>query len=119
MPKAYLAHHVAAQEQVHAIVAEAVAEERDVIWDQTNLSVERRAEALALAGDHTTIAVAVEAPWSVIIKRVKDRRKATGKDIPVGVLEKQHDLYRRPHFDEGFDHVVLVKHPGPKVERIA
>lgn len=84
----------------------------DIIWDQTNLTWEERETRLSRFDGYDLIAIAFEAPASVLDARLKAREAETGKHIPPDVVLAQRAAYMRPHFDEGFDEIVLVTPKG-------
>lgn len=118
--ESYLAHRDTVQADVHEALHAAIAANKDIIWDQTNLSVEIRTQRLAMLPDsYERTALAFEAPLGVLHDRVAARRKDTGKHIPSQVLIAQFEAYERPHFDEGFDHVSVMRFPGPEIIKVA
>lgn len=114
--EAYVAWAPKAQAEVLSMADFAIAEGIDVIWDQTNLTVAQRAERCAafFEADYEVIAVAFEAPHSVLKTRIAERDAAAGKTIPSSVLETMGATYRRPTEDEGFDHIVVITPDGAK-----
>jgi predicted kinase len=92
----------------------------DLIWDQTNLSYKKRLRALEMIPDtYEFIAVAFEAPEDLLFERVAKREQITRKHIPEDVLKGQIASYERPHFDEGFDSIFVVRAPENTIERIS
>ena len=111
-------------EEIDAIVQEQVRDAvhagNDVIWDQTNLTPERRRQCLDFFdASYTTIGIGFEAPFGVILDRVSSRKIDTRKSIPLDVLHTQNADWRLPHFDEGFDHVFIMRFPGAQMIRVA
>lgn len=101
-------------------LAEAIANRQDIIWDQTNLTADiRRARLEQIPHDYETTAIGFEAPLGVLLDRVSARNQETGKYIPPDVVAKQFETYERPHFDEGFDHVFMIKAPGQDFVKVA
>lgn len=107
--EAYVAHAGAVREAIRAEAREAFGAGRDVLWDQTNLTREVRAELLALVPEHyRRVAVAFEAPDALLADRLAERAERTGKTIPENVLKAQKDAYLRPDRDEGFCEIQVM-----------
>lgn len=105
---AYLDNKHTAKAIIETTLAEATGAGLDVIWDQTNLTAEIRRTILAMIPDeYERIAIAFEAPLSLLLDRAWEREQQTGKHVPSAVITSQHGGYERPHFDEGFDHVFV------------
>lgn len=87
---------------------DAIENECDIYWDQTNLSKEsRRRKLQRFAGKgYRKIAVVCEAPtkeeWEVRLER-------EGKTIPDDVMNKMIDSFEMPTLDEGFDEIIRLK----------
>lgn len=80
---------------------------RDVIWDQTNLSVKSRAAKLAMVPEgYKKIAYVILPPSEEEHQRRLDSRK--GKLIPPGVIEHMKSQYEPPTTAEGFDEAVFI-----------
>jgi predicted kinase len=112
--EAYVQWATKAQAEVLSMAEFAISEGIDVVWDQTNLTQAQRAERAApfFAADYEVIAVAFEAPQSVLKERIAARASAMGKTIPSSVLETMGKTYQRPDENEGFDHIVVVTPQG-------
>jgi predicted kinase len=109
---AYVKWAPQAQEEVLSMAAYAADAGIDVVWDQTNLTRDQRADRMDIFPDTTTfIAVAFEAPDDILA----DRLEQAGKDIPQHILDGMKAAYERPDHDEGFENVVLITPSGTKV----
>lgn len=87
---------------------EALKKDQDVIWDQANLTFDERRQRVDMAPDHyEKIAIAFETDADVLVTR-NDARKATGRNLPQPFLDALAQDYVRPHFDEGFDKIVVI-----------
>ena len=105
-------HIAESRTRIDDILEEAISQNRDVIWDQTSLTFEMREGRLHNTPHHyDKIAVAFETDWDTLMQR-NDARKPYGRDIPIEILEGMFNDYERPHFDEGFDHVILITNNG-------
>lgn len=110
--EAYVKWAAQAQEEVLNMASYASEHGIDVIWDQTNLTRDQRADRMDIFPDTSTfIAVAFEAPDDILA----DRLEQAGKDIPQHILDEMKAAYDRPDHDEGFESVVLVTPKGTKV----
>jgi predicted kinase len=97
-----------AEALLYDTVKEALLEDADIVWDQTNLSKKSRAKKLAMIPDtYQKIAVYFHKPsdeeWE---RRLVSR---PGKTIPKEVLKRMAATIEEPSFDEGFDVIILVK----------
>jgi predicted kinase len=80
---------------------------KDIIWDQTNLSLRGRREKLDMVmGSYEKIAVVFKTPDD-IAERLK-RREAKGKVIPVKVFDAMVMGYEPPTRFEGFSQIIEV-----------
>lgn len=83
---------------------DAVNSNRNILWDQTNLSAKKRRGILQQVPDeyHKT-AVAFEVPDDELKRRLRRRENETGKSIPPEVIKSMAKSYDRPSKSEGFD----------------
>jgi len=79
------------------------ANNKDVIWDQTNLTAKSRAAKLAMLPDYYKIAVVFKTPDADEHKRRLDGRP--GKSIPEGVLKSMAANLQLPTEAEGFKEI--------------
>jgi predicted kinase len=118
--EAYPLHRREAERRLSRQVREVLAHGGNVVWDQTNLLRSARARRLALIpDDYERIAVVLEAPFSVLVRRIRDREAAGGRHIPREVLRRQIREMERPDYDEGFDRIILrrIGHPAPHLRQ--
>lgn len=109
---AYVKWAPQAQEEVLNMAAHAADAGIDVIWDQTNLTRDQRADRMDIFPETTTfIAVAFEMPDNILNERLEQ----AGKDIPKHILDGMKSAYMRPDHDEGFESVVIISQNGTKV----
>lgn len=88
-------------------VRQAIEDERDVYWDQTNLTETSRKRKLALFPDsYEKIAVVAFPP---VLKEWEKRLAREGKTIPDHILENMQGSYEIPTEDEGFDRIIKIK----------
>lgn len=115
--ESFARHRDAAMAAVAADQSDAFARGAHVIRDQTHLTAEVRRERLAEVPDsYTRIAIAFEAPLDTLYARLSRRAAETGKHIPETVLHEQVACYTRPHFDEGWDKVLLKTPDMPDLQ---
>ena len=97
-----------AEKTMYRNVASAVADDYDIIWDQTNLTRKTRAKKLILIPDHyEKIAVVFQTPED-LWERLIHRESAEGKSIPEEVVHNMIDTMEYPELDEGFNKVLYV-----------
>lgn len=84
-------------------VSDAVDAGKDIIWDQTSVSVASRKKKFNVLKGYTMIAVVFHTPeageWQ---RRINSR---PGKHIPAHVLESMANSFEMPTLEEGFDQV--------------
>lgn len=88
----------------------AIKEEKNIIWDQTNLSKKKRKGILKRINDrYYKIAINFDVPDSVLEERLEHRSKLDGKTIPRHVLENMISSYDPITKDEGFDKIIDIR----------
>lgn len=88
---------------------EAVNNDENIIWDQTNLSPKKRRGILQQVPRHyRKIAVAFEVTDQELEDRLSRREKETGKHIPPKVIKDMAQSYVPPTKQEGFDEVIFA-----------
>ena len=80
-------------------IKKAISEGRDVLWDQTNLTVKSRRAKMAKLPGYQFAAVVFEKPPEEIWEKNLDR---PGKVIPSRILLQMERSYQAPTKDEGF-----------------
>lgn len=80
-------------------IKKAISEGRDVLWDQTNLTVKSRKAKMPMLPGYQFEAVVFEKPAQDIWERNLNR---PGKAIPKRVLDQMERSYQAPSKDEGF-----------------
>ena len=97
---------VATSQAKHALL-DAVAQNKDIILDQTNTTAKSRAAKLAAIPDHyRKVAVFFPTPAAKELERRLASRP--GKHIPWNILQGMISQLEAPTTDEGFDEVVVV-----------
>ena len=103
----FAAHSKAAEKAMYTKLAQAVKDRKDILWDQTNLTIKSRMKKLAMIpDDYDKIAVIFKNPDHDELRRRLDSRP--GKDIPMPIIRNMINSYQPPHDSEGFDKVINV-----------
>lgn len=90
---------------------EALATDKDIIIDKTNMSKKSRAKTLDLINKSDWMLVAIDfsqVPIGEIKKRLIKREKETGKHIPEEVVDKMIASYEAPTREEGFNYIIYT-----------
>jgi len=99
-----------ASKEMDARLRKAVSENKNIIWDQTNVTVKTRGRKLKqFPSTYRKTAVFFDVENDVVDKRLKEREEATGKHIRNDVLWSMRNGIVSPNKDEGFDEIVVVK----------
>lgn len=92
-----------AVEMMTADVIKAREAGKDIIWDQTSVSVKSRVKKFNMLRDYHAIAVVFRTPpSSELMKRLASR---PGKNIPWGVVSSMINNWEDPTEDEGFKEI--------------
>ena len=75
----------------------------DIIWDQTSTTVKSRIRKFRMLPDYEHIAVVLETPTRLELKRRLDSRP--GKEIPDVVIEGMLASFEMPTLEEGFKEI--------------
>lgn len=106
----------AATESMNALLEDAIKEQKDIIWDQTNLNVKKRQNIInrMKANDYNIRCICLMPPVTpqtfVEWKRRLDSRP--GKTIPQHVLANMIETYVIPTIEEGFDMISFYNMHG-------
>jgi predicted kinase len=86
---------------------EAVKNNENIVWDQTNLSKKKRRGILQQIPDHYRVVAVV----FILPERVRSERAAqrTGKSIPDHVMKSMTKSYNPVTKDEGFDKIIEIR----------
>ena len=76
---------------------------KDIIWDQTSMSIKSRKRKFQMLRDYEHIAVVFKTPEPDELKRRLDSRP--GKNIPDHVMKSMMDNYDIPTEEEGFKEI--------------
>jgi predicted kinase len=93
--------------QLHEDLEYAMQNGKDIIWDQTNLTLRGRREKLdKVMGSYEKIAVVFKTPDDIAERLMK--RESTGKIIPVSIFTSMKNTYEPPTRFEGFSRIIEV-----------
>ena len=95
----HVARKKIAEKLIRKRLKKAVQEGRDVIWDQTNLTIKSRKTKMSMLPGYKFEALVFEKPSQDIWERNLDR---PGKTIPKRVLDQMERSYQTPTAAEGF-----------------
>lgn len=87
-------------------VVKAREEGKDIIWDQTSMSIKSRKRKFNMLRDYEHIAVVFKTPEPDELKRRLDSRP--GKNIPDHVMKSMIENFDMPTIDEGFTEIRVV-----------
>ena len=98
-------HNAFVFETLYKAMEIALKENKDVIFDATNLTVKSRSKALALAKKYgsRTIAYVMDTPFADCLTRNANRSRS----VPEDVIYSMRDRYVTPTIEEGFDNVII------------
>lgn len=99
-----------ASRHLQETLKKAIEDKKNIIWDQTNLSIKKRKEIIASVPEYyEKIAVVFEVDsLETIFKRVSERHVNGQKFISKDVVINMSKTYETPTQDEGFDLIVNV-----------
>ena len=98
-----------AQSKVNIGLRQALNKNQNIIWDQTNMTVNSRKKKLRQIPDnYETAAVAFDIDRDELTRRNEKRKGETGKTVPLKVIDDMIASYQAPSKSEGFDTVHFV-----------
>lgn len=108
--EAFESHMKAAKKEMNLRLETALADGRNILWDQTNLTRKKRAQVLRRIPEtyetecwHFPLYAKQMDSWRL---RLSQR---TGKTIPNTALSIMLERYQSPQLDEGFDSIVVQR----------
>jgi tRNA uridine 5-carbamoylmethylation protein Kti12 len=81
---------------------------RDIVWDQTNTTVARRAKKFRMLPDYEHIAVVFATPEPADLVMRLNSRYDSGKIIPDQVVQDMINNWEEPTLEEGFTEIWRV-----------
>lgn len=99
-----------AEKMMNAALAEAIKSGRDVIWDQTNLSVSSRKKKLArFPSNYRKVALVFPTPAKEQHEAWLNSPERDGKWIPPHILASMTATFEMPTEAEGFHEVIMAR----------
>lgn len=97
-----------ATKEMHEGIRHAVKHDKNIYWDQTNLTVNSRRKKLStIPNKYLKKAIYFVVDEDVLSERLHRRAIKEGKSIPERLIKNMSDSYVHPTLDEGFD--VIIK----------
>jgi|SRR6185312_13202954 len=89
----------------------ALEDKSNILYDQTNLTAEKRKSILTkVPAGYRKIAVVFNPPFDVIKERLVTRAQNTGKVISLNIVEDMQKRFEYPTLEEGFDEIRVDGH---------
>ncbi len=95
-----------ATSEVTQLATQAVNDNRDVVWDQTNLTSKQRQQKMAVFSNYEKVAVVVQCSNQQEYEQRLNSRP--GKNIPQNVINSMRANFQMPSETEGFDEVIVI-----------
>ena len=76
---------------------------KNIVWDQTSVSIATRAKKIRMLPGYYKVAVVIREPDAVELKRRLASRP--GKEVPWSVIDQMRDSWEDPTENEGFDEI--------------
>jgi tRNA uridine 5-carbamoylmethylation protein Kti12 len=96
----------AAQVNMFDMLKRAVAENKEIIWDQTNMSTKIRAKKLLMVPpNYRKVCLVFRCEDKTLTERLDNRSKNEGKFISADIVDHMKANYEVPKMSEGFDEV--------------
>lgn len=98
-----------ATSRMNAKFKEAVAANRNIIWDQTNMTSKKRRGILQqIPHSYKKIAVVFQIDDQELERRLEKREQDEGKKIPKHIIYSMANSFEMPSTVEGFDQIIKV-----------
>jgi predicted kinase len=89
---------------------EVIEAKRNLIWDQTNLSVKSRRSCVQQLKDYVRIAVVFKIDKETLQSRLNLRAEVEGKTISESILSRMCNYFQIPTLEEGFHQIIEVNY---------
>jgi heterogeneous nuclear ribonucleoprotein U-like protein 1 len=108
--EAYFAFGNEAEKMMKQQIQQLIKDERNFIWDQTNVYASSRKKKISMLTQkkYQVVAIVVELSSEELSKRLEKREKETGKKVPKKIIQTMLDNYTRPNYEEGFSDIYLI-----------
>lgn len=94
--------------EMHSNLKNAISQQKNIVWDQTNLTAKIRKGKLAkIPTTYEKIAVFFTIPEPAELQRRLMSR--VGKNIPQSVVENMKNALERPAVEEGFTQIIVIQ----------
>lgn len=98
-----------ATKMMNAKFDDAIAQHKNIIWDQTNMTSKKRKAILSRVPNvYKKVAVVFQVDDNELADRLKYRAEKEGKYIPQHVLNSMRVSFEMPSRSEGFHHIETV-----------
>lgn len=87
----------------------AAADGRNIIWDQTNMTVKSRTSKMKDFAGYNFSAVVFSLTDEELNRRLKKRESETGKVIPGFIIKNMANSYVAPSKSEGFENIQYIR----------
>jgi predicted kinase len=92
--------------EMKEIFKNAIENNKNIVWDQTNLTKKKRRNILNQVPSHyKKIAIVLNIPDKLRYERTAGRK---GKSIPSHIMQSMEQSYQSPTKDEGFDEIIEI-----------
>ncbi len=107
--EAFNKHYDQAATKAKARFAKALKDNANIVWDQTNLTINKRRKVLSqVPRRYSKICVVFIFDRDTLNVRLDTRHKETGKFIPQSVVDDMEKSFSYPTESEGFDKIIEV-----------
>jgi tRNA uridine 5-carbamoylmethylation protein Kti12 len=97
------------QKELNVRLMSAIADMKNIIWDQTNLtSKSRKGRVSRIPKVYSKMCVVFKIENDELFKRLEKRAQEEGKRIPEKVVKDMMDTFVEPSKGEGFDNIIYV-----------
>lgn len=97
------------QQELNKRLTDAVANMKNIIWDQTNLTAKsRRGRVSRIPKIYRKTCVVFELAHDELFRRLEKRAQEEGKHIPKSVVDNMISTFEKPVESEGFDRIIYV-----------
>ena len=107
--EAWLKHKDDAAKEMNRRANIAFKDKNNIIWDQTNLTLNSRRSKLSRANGYKKFAVVFQPDQIERIRRFNQRLNETGKIIPPEIIAKMTSDFVMPTISEGFDKIIILR----------
>lgn len=98
-----------ANNHMDILLKQALKNKKNIVWDQTNLTIKKRQSILnKIPDDYNKQCIFMNAKFD----EIKKRNSRNGKIIPDHVLEQMHKTMQPPTVSEGFHSVFVMNEDG-------